>query len=200
MSIGKVYSYALTAATAKSFPGGRYLRLLTADAAVDIEFFDESGQPLGTMVGVLGGFSIHVEDFGEKFGRRVSTFGLVKITSATNQTVDVVISRVRVDYDRLTGSVSATLASSTVTTQSRVTVGSASAALLAADANRNRAQIRNLSLTDGFYMADDSTTVTTANGFYVGPEETVEYMGVDGLNAIREGAVDVAVAILIEKD
>lgn len=199
MSIGKVYSYALTATVAKSFPGGRFLRLITSDAAVDIELFDESSQPLGTMVGVKGGFRISVDDFNEKNSKRSSTFGLVKITSATNQTVDVAISRVPIDYDRLTGSVTAEISSGTTVTQSSVTVSSSSAALLASNSNRHKAHIKNTSLTETVYISDDGTAATTSH-YPIGPGETHVHESEDGLNAIRGGSVDAVVRIIEERD
>ncbi len=129
--LGKIYSYAFSAGATKTLPGGVYLRVLTADAAVTLTFYDESGQALGDWVGVLGGFGIDATYFSEKVGKTVARFGRVDVYSATAQTVDIAVSRVPVDYDRSAGSVSVTNAP-TITPFSLATCyvrNSASAAL-----------------------------------------------------------------------
>lgn len=195
----KVLSYALSAGVEKVFPGGRFLRLITADAAVDVTFYDESNQPIGTASQVLGGFQLSVDPADIDKRSRLIGFAKVGITSATNQTITVALSRQPIEYDRLTGSISATVASGATVTQSRVTVSSASAALLATNSNRKRAWVRNLSATETMYVTDDGTAATTANGYPIGPGEEHAFETQDGLNAIRGAATDIAAAITEER-
>lgn len=89
---------------------------------------------------------------------------------------------------------------STTATQSRVTVGAASAALLASDGTRRRAVLINLSPTETIWYRDDSAAATTANGIPLRPGNEREWLSTDGINAIRGGAVDADIAIQIEQD
>lgn len=199
MSIAKVYSYALSAGVPKVYPGGRFLRLLVADAAVDIKFFSDAGGEIGSAIGVKGGFALAIDPKEINKDSPLVGFGKVEITSATSQTVEVAISRQPIDYNRITGTITTQISSGTALTQSSVTVGSASGALLAANADRRRATIKNTSETETVYVCDDATTATTSH-YPIGPGEKLEVQSEDGLNAIRGGTVDVVVRIIEERD
>lgn len=195
----KVFSYALIAGAAKSFPGGRFFRLLVADAAVDIEFFDEAGGSIGVAAGVKGGFEIGIEpsDIGKV--SRLIGFARAVVTSSINQTVDVAISRQPIRYDRITGTVTTTSSSgTTIPTPTSVTAGAASAALLAANANRLRAFIKNTSPTETVYVSDDGTAATTSH-YPILPGETLIVQSQDGLNCIRGAATDAVLRVLEER-
>lgn len=198
--LGTNKSLSLTGGAAEVIlPGGRYLRVLSANEALTLNFYDESGQPIGEFTGVLGGFAVDAQTFREVMNRTTVIFGKVGVSSATTQTVTIAIARVPIDYDRLTGTITTTQASGATATQSSVTVSSTSAALLAANANRRVAHIKNTSATETVYVCDDGTTAT-ASHFPIGPGETLRFESQDGLNAIRGGSVDAVVRILEERD
>ena len=199
MSLLKTYSYAFTAAQKKTYGGGRYLYLLQADAAVDVEFFDANGSSLGRAEGVLGGFELAIVS--EEIGKisPLVGFGKVEITSATAQTVVVAIARQKVSYNRISGTVTATNSVGSTATQSSATAGAVSGVLFAANANRQRAHVKNTHATDRAHYCDDSTVALTSHPF-IGPGEEKIFQTKDGLNTIRGGANDVTLTIFEERD
>lgn len=197
--LGKIFEYALTAGTPVTLPGGSYLRVMTANSDLTLTFFDESGTPLGEWAGVLGGFAIDAHAFAEKLGLTTARFGRVQVESAVNQTVEIAVSRVPIRFDRLTGTITTTSSAGATATQSSATAGAASGLLLAANANRKRAWLRNTSATDRVHFCDDGTVATAAHP-YIEPGEEIEYSSQDGLNAIRGGGTDIAVLIREERD
>lgn len=107
--LGKIHTVTFAGGDTNRLPGGRYLRVMEADGELTLTFYDESGQPIGEWVGVLGGFAIDASEFAEKLGLTTAIFGSVDVTSALAQSVEIAISRVPVFFDRLTGSVAATI-------------------------------------------------------------------------------------------
>ena len=199
MSLVKTFTYAIGAGATKTLPGGRYLYLLKADAAVDVEFFDENGQPLGKAEGVLGGFELGINPKDLGFTSALVGFGKVQITSATAQTVEVAVARQKVSYNRISGTITSTASVGATATQSSATVGAASGVLLAANANRQRAYIRNTHATDRLHFCDDGTAALTSHP-YIGPGEEILFQSEDGLNSIRGGANDITALIREERD
>lgn len=174
MNLGQVFSYALTAAVPKEFPGGRFVRLLTCDAAVTVELRGSDGSPLGSFSGVKGGFQVGVDSFAVNKDSPLLGFGKVVITSATNQTVEVVVSRVPVRYDRLTGSVVAEISvGETLDSLADDSIAATTAEMVAAsDANRRALIITNLATNVGEKRVGDSG-VGAANGIPLPPGESV---------------------------
>lgn len=170
----KVFSYALSSGVEKVFPGGRFLRVITADAAIDITFYDESNQPIGQAVGVLGGFQIGIEPHDLDKASRLIGFAKVGITSATNQTITVAISRQPIQYDRLTGSISSTIASgTTLDSVADVSVNATTTTqVAAANANQKSVTIKNLSNNTAAFRIGD-IGAGAANGHELNPGESI---------------------------
>lgn len=150
--LAKVFEYAFGAGDTKTFPGGRFFRLLSAPTAVDVEFFDESGQSMGICEGVTTGFamSFYPADLGKS--APLISFGKVQITSAGAQTVQAVIARQPVSFDALSGTVDANLVkAATLTDTADVALVDAAAAaqLLAANTARRTAIITAKSANTG---------------------------------------------------
>lgn len=199
--LGKVYEYALTAATAKVFPGGRFFRLVTADAVVDVEFFDESGQPIGEFVGVLGGFAIHADDFLDLFNKRISAFGKVKVTSATNQTIKAIVARVRCEYDRLAGNITADVSvGATLDSLADDSIAATTTEqVAAADADRRAIIITNLITNTAAVRVGDSGA-GAANGIPLQPGESVTLETSAAVYVYNSHSAAQSVAITLVKD
>ena len=169
--LGRVHSVTLSGSAAVKLHGGRYFRLLEADGPVDLTFYDDNGQPLGELIGVLGGFAVDARDFGqEKIGKTTAIFGSVGINSATAQTITVAITRVPVEYDRITGTISTTTSSgSTVTDSGAVAVTATATALIAAGSGRKAVRFYNNGANT---VALGSASITFATGtVFVAPGE-----------------------------
>lgn len=199
MSLLKTFSYSFGAGETKTYPGGRFLYILQADAAVDVEFFTAAGESLGKAEGVLGGFELSLEPADIGLVSRLIGFGKCQVTSATGQTVVIAIARQRVSYNRISGTLTAATTSGATVTQSSATAGAASGALIAANANRLRARIRNTSATERVHYCDDGTAALTTHP-YIEPGEDLLFQSEDGLNCIRGGTTDVTLLISEERD
>lgn len=150
MSYGRRYSVALGAGASAVFPGGRFFKLIQASAAVDVEFKEANGQPMGEFIGVTSGlkFSIEPNDVGKD--SRLTGWGSVKITSATAQTVACIISRQPIDYDSVQATVDLAKAT-TLGENADLTVvdGAAAVVAIAALSSRRTAIIGNKASSTG---------------------------------------------------
>jgi hypothetical protein len=186
----KVFEYVAVAAEAKSLPGGRYFRLMKASAEVDVEFFADDGSSLGKAEGVLAGFAVSFQP--REIGRESSliSFASCKITSATAQTIQAAISRQRVEYDRLSGSIDAEIIPGT-TFNSVADVALAAAAttlILAANADRKEAIISNL-LANASTMRIGDAGAAAANGIPLAPGETIVLTTSGEIRGFNPGAI-----------
>lgn len=199
--LGRIYSYSLTAGTKRRLSGGSYLRVMTANAALDLTFYDESGQPIGEWIGVLGGFAINAKDFSEKLGLTTSRFGSVEVLSATNQDVEIAVSRVPVFFDRLTGTITTTQSSgATIDSVADVSLAATATTLIsAADANRRELMIANLASNTQTLRIGDSGC-GAANGIPLAPGERITIVNQAAVYGYNPGAGAQLVAVLSIKD
>lgn len=143
MKLGQVFSVALAAGVEKILPGGRFIRLLTADADVTVSLYTAEGSPLGDFAGVRGGFGFGVKSSEIGKENQLVGWGKTGLTSATNQTVVVVVSRQPIDYDRLAGSISATITQGETITAGSGSVNAADTELVPSNANCKALTVRN---------------------------------------------------------
>lgn len=79
------FSDSFSAGETKTYTGGRFFLLFSVTDEVDIEFFTPEGTSLGVAVGMTSGFNVDMLEPTSK------QFGFCKITSATVQTIKVII-------------------------------------------------------------------------------------------------------------
>lgn len=199
--LGKIFSYSLVAGTARRLPGGSYLRVMTANADLTLTFFDESGSPFGEWVGVLGGFAIDAKEFSEKLGLTTARFGSVEVLSATNQDVEIAVSRVPVFFDRLTGTITTTQASgATVDSVADVSLAAAATTLIsAADSNRRELMVANLASNTQTLRIGDSGAAA-ANGIPLAPGSVITLTSQAAVYGYNPGAAAQLVAVMSMKD
>jgi len=199
--LGKIFEYALVAGTPRRLPGGSYLRVMTANSDLTLTFFDESGQPIGEWVGVLGGWAIDAKGFEEKLGIRSARFGSVQVETTVNQTVEIAVSRVPVFFDRLTGTITTTQASgATIDSVTDVTLAaSATTAVVAANSNRRAVMIHNPVANTSTMRVGDSGA-GASNGIPLPPGSTITLETQAAVYAYNPGAgaQDVAVLALLD--
>lgn len=199
--LGRIFSYSLTAGTKRRLSGGSYLRVMTANAALDLTFFDESGQPIGEWIGVLGGFAINAKEFAEKLGLTTAHFGSVDVLSATNQSVEIAVSRVPVFFDRLTGTITTTQASgATIDSVADVSlVATATTLISAADSNRRELMVTNLASNTQTLRIGDSGAAA-ANGIPLAPGSVITLTSQAAVYGYNPGAAAQLVAVMSMKD
>jgi hypothetical protein len=198
--LAKVFNYAFGAGQTKTFPGGRFLRVLSVSSAVDIEFFDESGTSLGICEGVTTGFAMafYPQDIGKN--APLVSFGKAQIKSALAQNVQVVISRQPISFDALSGNVTAALTKSSTLSDDADTAIAISATLaIAADANR-----RNVTISSDPANGDVVRVSKTggARGHFLQPGMSVTVDCTDGVKVFNPAASAAAVnvGVIYEKD
>lgn len=185
--------YTFGAGEVKHFGPGNEIRIIEADAEVDVKVF-KNGTEINseTAEGVLAGLSIRpLRVPGEGFAFEDST-----VESATAQTVKIFTTRGESRYDRGQGSVSIVSPASLVF--SNVTAGAASGVVVAANSGRWRVRIKNIDGTETVYIRDDGGAATTSD-HPIGPGEMELFHTRDGINAIRGGAVDVSLKVVEEQ-
>ena len=194
MSLLKTYSYTSGAGETKTLPGGRFFRLMTASAPVDVEFFADNGSSFGVASQVLAGFAVKFAPRDINRDSPLVSFGSVKITSATAQSIQAAISRQEVDYDRSAGTVDLVKAG-TITTTTDVALGAgAKTAVLVANAARRYALITNMDAATIFRIGD-AANVAAARGTPLSPGETIKLETTAAISAWNPGGAS-TVAVL----
>jgi hypothetical protein len=200
---GKTFSYLITAGASVKLPGGNFFRLVTADAAVDVEFFDETGQSLGGGTGVFGGFGTSQVSFSsdtlDEVQKGKRAFSSVKITSATEQTVLAIVSNRPITYDRmsLSGNVDVSKADVLDSLADDSIAAVTTELVSAADTTRRKAVITNLiTNTDEVRVGD--VGCGAANGTPLQPGESITLETTAAIyvyNSKAGGAQSVAITI-----
>jgi len=150
------------------FPGGNFFMVLEAPAPVDVQFFRHGTQVDDKAVAVEAGFIAQPKRRGDGLA-----FDSVEITSATAQTVKVVISQGTGSYQRLIGEVAVKKDTGLSTAVDHsMNTAAYTAQLLTANANRRVAIITNLEGNPVSIRVGDSTATVSA-GIPVRPGETL---------------------------
>lgn len=144
-------------------PGGRYFRILSAEADLTVVIMDNAASEVGRATGVRGGFAY----------RRELGFDQVQITSASAQTIKVATSKdAEIEYDRSSGEVSVIAPSGLSDVADVSLAAGATTQILAANSSRKEAILRNLSgNTQTFRIG--TVNAGAARGIPLGPGESM---------------------------
>lgn len=181
----------------KRLPGGNYLRLLTAANAVKVEYV-RSGTIIEheTADGVKAGYG----------GRpprgtgQQRAFDEARVTSATAQTVELLILQGEADYDRSVGTVDVTRAAGFADTVDVSMVAGARTQIVAANAARRRVHITNLAAGAATLRIGNTATVAANRGTPVAPGETITLETIAAIAGWNPGGVAQDVAVTEETD
>lgn len=150
------------------FPGGNFFMILEAPSPVDVQFFRHGAPVDDKAEAVEAGFIAQPKRRGDGLA-----FDSVEITSATAQTVKVVISQGTGSYQRLIGEVNIKKDTGLSTyVDKSMTTAAYTTQLLAANANRREAIITNLETNTVTIRVGDSTATVSA-GVPVRPGESL---------------------------
>jgi hypothetical protein len=147
---------------------GDFFRILAAVAPVTVRYYNK-GREIAEAEGVGAGYA-------EQF--KADSFDRITIYSATTQDMQVV-SRFGsvVSYDEPpVGNVSVVNTSGPFT-QTRVSVGTSSATVMAFGTNRRYLLIQNKDAAATVYLTFNNTAATVANGVRLEPGESIEFQG-----------------------
>lgn len=181
----------------KRIPGGNYLRLLTASNNVKVEYVRA-----GTIIehetadGVKAGYGGRPP----RNADQPRAFDEARITSATAQTVELLILQGTADYDRSVGTVDITRSATIDTTADVVMVAGALTPILAANTARRRALITNLAAGVETLRIGDSVNTGAARGIPVAPGETITLETTAAISGWNPGVAAQNVAVLEETD
>lgn len=158
-----------TAGETHQFPGGNFFMILEAPSPVDVQFFRHGAPVDDKALGVEAGF-IAQPKRPEKGGL---AFDSVEVTSATTQTVKVVISQGEGRYQRLIGEV-AVKKDTGLQSSPDYSLNAAAGTnyVKASNANRRAILITNLAGNTATIRVGDSS-VNVSRGTPVAPGETI---------------------------
>lgn len=181
----------------KRLPGGNFLRLLTAENAVKVEYI-RAGTILEaeTADGVRAGYG----GFPPKSDSQKRAFDEVRITSASAQTVELLILQGSADYQRAVGTVSVTRSAAIVTTTDVVMAAGARTPILAANTARRRALITNLAAGVATLRIGDAVNVGATRGIPLAPGETITIDSTAAISGWNPGGAAQNVAVMEETD
>lgn len=192
-----LYTLTFAGGDTKRLPGGNYLRLLTASNAVKVEYVRA-----GTIIehetadGVKAGY-------GGRPPRKPDqprAFDEVRVTSATAQTVELLILQGTADYDRSVGTVDITRSATIVTTADVSMLAGALTAIRPANTARRRVLITNLAAGAATLRIGDSVNTGAARGIPLAPGETITLETTAAISGWNPGGVAQSVAVLEETD
>lgn len=181
----------------KRLPGGNFLRLLTADNPVKVEYV-RSGTIIEheTADGVRAGY-------GGRPPRREGqprAFDEVRVTSATAQTVELLILQGEADYQRSVGTVTTTRGAG-YTDSVDVSMGAGvRTAIVAANAARRRVHISNLAAGAATLRIGGSATANATRGTPLAPGETITLETTAAIAGWNPGGAAQDVAVSEETD
>lgn len=192
-----LYTLTFTGGDTKRLPGGNYLRLLTASNVVKVEYV-RAGSIIEheTADGVKAGYGGRPP----RAAGQPRAFDEARITSATAQTVELLILQGTADYDRSVGEVDVTRSASIVTTPDVVMAAGALTLILAANSARRRALITNLAAGVETLRIGDATNTGAARGIPVAPGETITLETTAAIGGWNPGGAPQNVAVLEETD
>lgn len=178
-------------------PGGNFLRLLTANNPVKVEYV-RAGTILEheTADGVLAGY-------GGRPPRREGqprAFDEVRVTSATAQTVELLILQGEADYQRSVGSVTVTRGAGYTDAVDVSMAAGARTAIVAANAARRRVHITNLAAGAATLRIGGSATAAANRGTPLAPGETLTLETTAAIAGWNPGGVAQDVAFTEETD
>jgi len=150
----KTFSYAFGAGDVRTYPGGRYFRLMGTTSAVDVNFYKDNQKLDESAVGVEAGYYAIPKD----------GFDYCRITSAAAQTVKAAITRGTGGYDRTVGDVNATPVLATTIVTADKTIGTSATLIDAGSSGRQSVTMYNAG-SNPIYVGPSG--VTTANGFLI---------------------------------
>lgn len=177
MSRTRTYTVALTAGAEQVLPGGRFLFILSATAALDIELTDANGTP-SDINGVGAGSRM----------RRLNgePWRYTKLLSATSQTVIIVLSD-DAEFDvasavTVTGGVQTTEIPSTALADTPAVAlpNATTTPIVAANLARKRVTISNPSTAAGSFFIRNALAATN-NLFEIQPGQSAEFKTTAGL-------------------
>lgn len=192
-----LHTLTFTGGDTKRLPGGNYLRLLTASNAVKVEYVRA-----GTIIehetadGVKAGY-------GGRPPRKPDqprAFDEVRITSATAQTVELLILQGTADYDRSVGTVDITRSNNLTDTIDVSMLAGARTQIVPANTSRRRVLITNLAAGAQTLRVGNSATVAANRGTPVAPGETVTFETTAAIAGWNPGAAAQSVAVTEETD
>ena len=178
--------------------GGKYFVTLDIPTACNYRFYKQGQKlDLGDIAGLANGLEVGpLADLKEE-----NAFDRVEVDILAAGTYKVGIGNGAVRYNNAVANV--TISSNKVAnvsaTQSQVTVGVASALLLAAKANRQSLLIQNRSTTDSIYIRFGAAAATVANGIQIGPGGSYEQGDAVDTQAIQAiGGVAAMNVVIVE--
>lgn len=136
---------------------GNFIKVKTASVELRVRAEDEDGQSVADLLMSQGAFV-----------NLPSQFQTVRIENPTGSstTATLIIGRGVVDDSQLSGEV--TIGQGQTVTQIADTVATIAAEIIASNTGRRSVAIQNLDSANEIYIGDN--TVTTANGFKIGPD------------------------------
>jgi len=181
----RIYSLVMAAGVSQEVRAqGKFVRGISGTAVYDIEAVDVQGNSLGKLVDFQTALAV---SFPGNFVRLI-------ITSATVQTIQVLVHDDIVYDNRLTGIVNITggidsksLLPTVATAPATVSIGTAAAAIIAANAKRGTLVIQNMHASNDLYIGL-TAAVTTANGIWIGPKGSMEVNSATGVWGIASAA------------
>lgn len=187
----RIYTRVMAANVAQEIDArGAFVRGVTGTAVYDLEAVTRTGESLGVMADFQTCLAVEFKnpDGSYKF------FDKIRITSATVQTIAVVVHDSFVDDNRLTGIVNITggidsksVLGTIATAPATVSVGVTATVIAAANAKRGTLVAQNFSATADLYIGL-TAAVTTANGLWVGPKGSIEISSATGVWGIASAA------------
>lgn len=127
----KTFSQTVDSSNPLTVPQGNFFILLDCSSTVDVEFYGDNNQPLEKAEDMLSGFNEFFDD----------SFMKVVVTSTISQTVKVGVGSNKAEYNRLSGSVNATISKpATLVDSADVSIPTATSTLIVA-ANSDRVNV-----------------------------------------------------------
>lgn len=166
-------------------PGGRYFRILSADADLTVVIMDNAASEVGRASGVRGGFAY----------RRELGFDQVQITSASAQTIKVATSKdAEIEYDRSSGDVSVIAPTGLSDVADVALAATATTLIAAANSTRREIIITNLS-TDTQTLRIGTINAGAARGTPLAPGATLILSTTAAVYGYNPGAAPQSVAV-----
>lgn len=186
------YTFAAPGAIWENAGSGKFVKLISATAAVDVELWQRGAQ-IGELKGLTQGQGARVED---DDGRPLR-FDQCKITSTAAQVVTLGIGDGRIETDALTGTVSASIVQpQTLTDAADILLPAAATTLiLAADPTRHSALITNLAANTKTFRVGGATAAA-ARGAELPPGKSIGIEGGGALYGYNPAGAAESVAVL----